>query len=213
MQTILVASSKGGCGKTTLVTNLAASRAQRGRNVVIIDADRQHSSYRWCERRAEYEHLPAVLGLEGSPSQTFDRLPADTDIALIDTAAGITEYQLTPWLERADIVLVPVLPSVFDLDATAEFLGMLHGHRNIARGTLPVGLVGNRLKPWTHASQDAVDLLREMPFPVVGNLRDSQAYVLLTGMGKSIFDYGSEHVRRHQHDWRKVQRWIGKMST
>ncbi|GAB3032127.1 MULTISPECIES: ParA family protein [Oleiagrimonas] len=210
MQTILVASSKGGCGKTTLATNLAAARAQKGRNVVIIDADRQHSSYHWCARRAEHEHLPGVLGMDGSPSQTFDRLPPDTELVIIDTPAGITEYQLTPWLERADAVLVPVLPSVIDLDATTTFVDMLHAMPPVKRGKVPVGLVGNRLKPWTHASQDAVALLRDLPFPVVGALRDSQAYVLLTGLGKSIFDYASEHVRRHQDDWRKPLRWIAR---
>jgi len=210
MQTILVASSKGGCGKTTLATNLAAARAQKGRNVVIIDADRQHSSFRWCARRAEYENLPGVLGMDGPPSQTFERLPEGTELVIIDTPAGITEHHITPWLEHADMLLVPSLPSQIDLDATIDFLDMLHGISRVRRGKLPVGIVANRLKPWTHASQESVEALQDLPFPVVGGLRDSQAYVLLTGLGKSIFDYSSELVRRHQDDWRKPLRWIAR---
>lgn len=210
MQTILVASSKGGCGKTTLATNLAAARAHKGRNVVIIDADRQHSSFRWCARRAEYDGLPGVLAMDGSPSHTFERLPEGTDLVIIDTPAGITEYQVTPWVEHADMVLVPALPSQIDMDATIDFLDVLGGISPIKRGKIPVGIVANRLKPWTHASQEAVELMQGMPFPVIGGLRDSQAYVLLTGLGKSIFDYGSELVRRHQEDWRKPLRWIAR---
>ena len=74
---------------------------------------------------------------------------------------------------------------------------------------MPVGLVGNRLKPWTHASQDAMAQLAERsPFPIVAQLRDSQAYVLLTALGKGIFDYDSENVRSHQEDWKHLLRWI-----
>jgi len=72
-----------------------------------------------------------------------------------------------------------------------------------------VALVANRLKPWTHASQDAVAQLAEQsPFPVVAQLRDSQAYVLLSALGKGIFDYQSEQVRNHQQDWKPLLRWI-----
>jgi len=72
-----------------------------------------------------------------------------------------------------------------------------------------VALVGNRLKPWTHASQDALAQLAEQaPFPVVAQLRDSQAYVLLTALGKGIFDYHSEQVRSQQQDWQPLLRWI-----
>ena len=72
-----------------------------------------------------------------------------------------------------------------------------------------MGLVGNRLKPWTNASQDAMAQLAEQaPFPVVAQLRDSQAYVLLAALGKGIFDYASENVRSHQEDWKHLLRWI-----
>lgn len=211
MQTILIASSKGGCGKSTVATNLAAMHADKGRNVAIVDADPQGSSLIWCARRPD--PLPGILGLEGARQSTFERIPADTDVVIIDSPAGIQERMLEPLLDRADVVLVPVLPSVFDFDASAAFTERLASNRRIQRGKLPVALVANRLKPWTRASQEALKDLRQLRFPVAGHVRDSQAYVLLSGLGKSIFDYQSEYVRGHQRDWRRVVNWIKRHSA
>lgn len=206
MLTVLVASSKGGCGKSTLVTQLASHWAQEGRHTAIVDADRQGSSYRWATLRPD--NVPGVLGLEGG-RRGLQKVPPDTARVLIDTPAGSHERELEPYLEQASVLLVPVLPSSFDLHATLDFLGHLGTIARIKRGKLPVALVGNRLKPWTHASQDAIaQLAEESPFPVVAQLRDSQAYVLLTALGKGIFDYHSEQVRNQQQDWAPLLRWI-----
>jgi chromosome partitioning protein len=206
MLTTLVASSKGGCGKSTLVTQLASAWAQAGKRTVIVDTDHQGSSFRWAARRPE--NVPGVLAFEGG-RRALERLPPDTERVIIDTPAGVTERDLEPYIESASVVLVPVLPSTFDLDATFGFLKVLGGISRIKRGKLPVALVGNRLKPWTHASQDAMTQLTEnSSFPIVAELRDSQAYVLLSALGKGIFDYNSENVRGHQEDWAKLLRWI-----
>ncbi len=206
MLTTLVASSKGGCGKSTLVTQLAAQWAQAGQHTAIVDADRQGSSFRWAALRPD--NVPGVLAFEGG-RRSLQKLPPDTRHLLIDTPAGSRERDLEPYLEQADVLLVPVLPSSFDLHATLGFLDELRSINRIHRGKLPVGLVANRLKPWTHASQDAVAQLAEQsPFPVVAQLRDSQAYVLLSALGKGIFDYQSEQVRNHQQDWKPLLRWI-----
>lgn len=206
MQTVLVASSKGGCGKSTLATNLAACWAQQGKRTAIIDADPQHSSFGWCARRADT--VPGVLALDGVRRNGFDQLPEDTERVLVDSPAGSSPQDLAPLLSQADAVLVPVLPSLFDLDASAAFLERLAKAGRVRRGTLPVAIVANRLKPWTRASQDAVEQMRALPFPVIAEVRDSQAYVLLSTLGKGIFDYGSEHVRNHQHDWARLLRWL-----
>lgn len=206
MLTTLVASSKGGCGKSTLVTQLASHWAQAGQRTAIVDADRQGSSFRWAALRPD--NVPGVLAQEGG-RRSLGRLPADTQQLLIDTPAGATVRDLEPYLELADVVLVPVLPSSFDLHATLAFLAELQSVARIKRGKLPVALVGNRLKPWTHASQDAVaELADAAPFPLVAHLRDSQAYVLLTALGKGIFDYQSQQVVNHQQDWKPLLRWI-----
>jgi chromosome partitioning protein len=206
MLTTLVASSKGGCGKSTLVTQLASHWAQVGKHAAIVDADRQGSSFRWAALRPD--NVPGVLAFEGG-RRSLQKLPPDTDQLLVDTPAGSRERDLEPYLELANVMLVPVLPSSFDLDATLAFTEELRAINRIHRGKLPVALVANRLKPWTHASQDAVDQLAgQSPFPVVAQLRDSQAYVLLAGLGKGIFDYHSEQVRSHQQDWKPLLRWI-----
>ncbi len=206
MRTVLVASSKGGVGKTTIATHLAAQAALAGKRTVLVDADPQGSSTRWAERRAELES--AVLPVDGSGRRWDRHVPEDAQRLVIDAPAGSTADSLSAMLEVADTLVVPVLPSTLDIDATVPFLNAVAKHERVRRGDLRVGLVANRLKPWTNASQQAVALLKQWPYPVVAELRDSQAYVMLVGLGRSLFDYQSQHVRDHQQDWEPLLKWL-----
>lgn len=208
MKTILVASSKGGVGKTTVATQLAAQAAIEGLNTVLVDADPQGSSTRWAERRAD---LPtAVLPIDGTRRAWQKRIPEDAQRVFIDAPAGAMAGELEAFLDAADAVVVPVPPSVLDIEATVPFLNALAKHPRVRKGELPVALVGNKLKPWTNASQQAMDVLRQWGVPLVAELRDSQSYVLLTGLGRSLFDYQSAQVRQHQEDWQPLLRWLYK---
>lgn len=206
MKTVLVASSKGGVGKTTIATHLAARHALEGRRTVLVDADPQGSSMRWAERRAVLDS--AVLPVEGNRRGWEGRIPGDTEQVVIDAAAGAMARDLEPFLARADAVVVPLTASTLDLDATVPFLDTLAQHPRLRRGELKVGIVANRLKPHTNAAQQAIDLLRAWPYPLVAQLRDSQAYVVLCAMGKSLFDYQSAQVREHQADWAPLLKWL-----
>lgn len=206
MRTVLVAGSKGGCGKTTVATNLAGYHSGKGRRTVLVDGDPQASSTRWCERRADSD--VAVLPVDGRRRQWLRSVPADAEQVVIDAAAGAMAQQLEGFLECADAVVVPVLPSVIDIEATVPFLNSLATHARVASRQLPVALVANRLKPWTNASQQALEQLRAWPYPVKAQLRDTQAYVLLVGLGKSLFDYHSVQVRQHHEDWKPLLRWL-----
>jgi chromosome partitioning protein len=208
MKTVLVASSKGGVGKTTIATHLAAHAALDGLRTVLVDADPQHSSTRWAERRADLES--AVLPVDGTRRSWAKHVPDDTQRLVIDAPAGSMADSLEAFLDIADALVVPVLPSTLDIDATVPFLNGIAKHPRVRKGQLRVGLVANRLRPWTNASQQAVDLLGQWPYPVVGQLRDSQAYVMLVGLGRSLFDYHSQNVREHQDDWAPLLKWLRK---
>jgi chromosome partitioning protein len=209
MRTILVASSKGGAGKSTLSTNLAAHFAVEGKRTVLVDADKQHSATRWCEKRAHLE--TAVLPIDGTVKNWQKLVPENAQILIIDAPAGAMADDLDAYIEMADAVLVPVLPSMIDIEATVPFLNSLAKNAKVKKKKLPVGLVGNRLKPWTNASQQAVEQLKSWPYSVVGELRDTQAYVLMVALGKSVFDYNSEQLRSHQEDWAPIHKWLKKV--
>lgn len=208
MKTWLVACSKGGVGKTTIATHLAAEAALAGLHAALVDADPQGSSTRWCERRASHAH--AVLPVDGTRKAWRKQLPDDTQRVIIDSPAGAMASQLEGFLDVADAVLVPIQPSALDIEASVRFVESLGRHPRVRKGKLRVGLVGNRLKPHTNASQQAIEILRGWPFPLVAQLRDSQAYVVLTGLGKSLFDYNGAQVREHQAAWQPLLQWLRK---
>ncbi|MBN8728381.1 MAG: ParA family protein [Xanthomonadales bacterium] len=210
MLKILVASSKGGAGKTTLATTLASAFAVAGRNTVLVDADRQASALRWAGRRAAGAH--PVLGLPGLRRDWPRQIPADAERVVVDSPAGIRVVDIAPWLDALDALLVPVLPSVIDLEASEPFLAELAAVPAIRNGRVRVGLVANRLKPWTNASRLAVEAMAALPFPLVAEVRDTQGYVLAHALGRGLFDYQSGQVRAHQDDWNPLLRWLERRS-
>lgn len=210
MLKVLVASSKGGCGKSTIATHLAAYYALKGHATVLADADRQGSSSRWCAKRAELDS--AVLPIDATRRSWMLRIPDDAGRVVIDTGAGVRASEIAQYVDDIDAIVVPVLPSMIDLEATEPFLTELAELPRVKKRKIGVGLVINRSKPWTQASQMAIAELSRFPFPVVAQLRDTQAYVLMTGLGKSIFDYHSEIVRSHQQDWNRLLRWLNKQA-
>jgi chromosome partitioning protein len=208
MLKLLVASSKGGCGKSTIASNLAAYFALKGKATVLADADRQGSSRNWCEKRAVLDS--AVLPLDATRKGWQKHVPDDADCLVIDSGAGIRASEVAEFLDDVNTLVVPVLPSVVDLEATAPFLAELAALPRIRKHKVAVGLVANRTKPWTQLTQQASERIGAFPFPLVAQLRDTQAYSLMNGLGKSIFDYHSEAVRSHQEDWQKLLRWLKK---
>jgi chromosome partitioning protein len=210
MLKILVANSKGGCGKSTIATNLAAYFAQDGKNTVLVDTDRQGSSQHWCEKRAAFAN--PVLPLLGTRSDWRTQVPKGTQRIIIDAPAAIRPQDVDAFLDDIDALLIPVLPSRFDLEASAAFIEGIAQLPRIKRGKVAVGLIANRLKPWTNASQLAIDEIKALPFPLIAQIRDSQGYVLMSGLGKSIFDYSSEAARSHAQDWEKLLRWLKKLT-
>ena len=206
---ILVASAKGGVGKTTISTNLAGFYAVNGKRTVMVDADPQGSALSWCAKR-EVEGA-RVLAMDGTRRTWTQRVPDKAQRVIMEAPAGAMPDDLSAFIANADAIVVPVLPSVLDMEATVRFLNALADVPRVASGKLPVGLVANRLKPRTQASQQVVEQLSSWPCELVAQLRDTQAYVLLAGLGKCLFDFHSESVRDHQKDWEPLLRWLKRV--
>jgi len=203
MRTVLVANPKGGAGKTTLATNLSGYFANHGQKTALCDLDRQQSALRWMAFRDPA--LPPVTGYYAG-NQISLGLPRDADWAIVDAPAGLQGYKLTDYLRVADKVLVPLVPSVFDMAATEDFLNSI---RNEIRGQrAKVGIVAMRVDPRTRAASMLEEFLRHFDIPIVTYLRSTQNYVNVAAAGASIFDPPRARHRRDAEQWAPLLEWL-----
>jgi chromosome partitioning protein len=203
MLTVLVATTKGGCGKTTTATNLAAALAGAGHRAVLADADRQRSSLGWLERRPAA--APAIEGLDWSRSLGK---PPKADFLIIDAPAGLRAKEVKELVQFADAIVVPVLPSAFDEAATERFLDRLEELRPIAKRRKPVAILGNRVRTGTRSADRLEAFFASIGHPVIARLRDSQAYVEAAGSGLGIFDRQNQRALMLREEWQPLLAFV-----
>ena len=129
MRDIVIASQKGGSGKTALTRNLAVAAVEEGQRVLILDLDPQGSLRGWWQ--APEADAPVMLAVDPVPARLRDTLATATahfDLVLVDTPPAAPAW-LTDVLAAADLVLVPVRPSPDDLRAIGATLGALKTSR------------------------------------------------------------------------------------
>lgn len=209
MKFYMVANPKGGVGKSTLSTNLAAMLAwrglERGANVMLGDVDRQQSSRFWLERRPAALPRIASWVMDGDGNR---KPPKGASHVVLDTPAALHGERLKECLKMADRVLVPVQASMFDLMATQDFFDELAGLK-AARG-VEVGLVGMRIHERTHAAEEFKRFIGQTGLPLIAMLRDTQNYVHLAAHGMTIFDVAPARVRRDLEQWESIEAWLGE---
>ena len=205
MLSVLVGNIKGGCGKTTIATHLAAAFAAAGHKTVIGDCDRQRSSLNWLHRRGPA--AAPIIGLDWS--KAVDHPPRDTQRLVIDAPAAMRHKAVEELIEIADVVVVPVLPSAFDEDATAHFLAKLAEVKVVRKNKRVVAVVGNRLRLGTRASAHLDTFFGGLGFPVVARLRDSQIYPTLAAEGLSLMDSSLRRARDYLPEWQPLLALVG----
>lgn len=197
MRSILVANAKGGCGKTTIATNLAAAFSRSGLATAIADVDPQKSSLQWIERRPP--GVPEIHGLDwtkdiGKVKKSIDRL-------VIDAPAGVTAKEFQILLKMADGIVMPIMPSAFDQVAAVTFLGKVETMKPIRKNRKKVAVVANRMRSRSRSARALIDFLENFNHPPVMTLRESVLYLDAADSGISVFDRHDKATREARGDW------------
>lgn len=204
MKRILVVNPKGGCGKSTLATNLASYYATWEVPVALIDLDAQQSSLEWLGLRSGALH--PIEGIDGSRGRLS--VPGRIQRVVMDAPARTGKNQLQRYFNQADEILIPVLPSPIDIRAAGHFVGelLLEGMLKKSR----VGLVANRVRENTLIYSNLERFLRTLKVPLVAHLRDTQNYIRAAEGGRGIFEMAPYLVDRDIETWRPLIKWVEK---
>jgi chromosome partitioning protein len=203
MKTILIANPKGGSGKTTLTVNIAGYLANRGHRVALLDLDRQQSATRWLDMRPG--DLPPIRILESKKDDD-----QRNDWLVIDSPAALHGKNLAHAIKLASKIIVPVAPSLFDLQASQDFLKTLAEEKKTRSGKCHIGVVGMRMEMRTKAAWALEHFLSTLDLPILAYLRETQVYVNAAFEGKSLFDLPSYLAEREQEQWTFLQDWLEK---
>ncbi|MGB0695849.1 MAG: ParA family protein [Rhodospirillaceae bacterium] len=196
MFVLAVANTKGGAGKTTIATHLAASFAQRGFRTALADLDRQKSALGWLKRRPK--DLPKIEGVNLSRG---DGIPKHLDRLVVDAAAAMGKGVVKDVVTQADMVVIPVLPSAFDEDGTLRFIKHLMELKAVRRNKREVVCLANRIRPRTKALTRLEEFLASLDFPAVARLRDTQSYATMAAEGTSLFDVPGARLEPYRAEW------------
>jgi chromosome partitioning protein len=194
---ILIANSKGGCGKTTIATTLAAAFARGGLTTALADVDRQKSSLAWLKRRPD--ELPEIAGLDWT--RKFEKPGKKVQRLIIDAPAALSVPRFRELLKMAQVIVLPVLPSAFDQAATQRFLKKIDDLKPIRSNRKPVAVVGNRVRARTRSAQELDTFLESLGHPIGTLISDRTLYTDGAYSGVSVFDKSDKRSLDAQEDW------------
>lgn len=205
MRTIIVLNAKGGCGKSTISTNLASYYAfEEEKKVVLADYDPQASSMAWLEARGE--EWPLIKGVAAFKDELH---PArDTDILIIDAPARVHGKELTALVRKADTILFPVLPSPIDMRAATDYMKEVKANGKVGRGEVKIGVIANRVRESTIIFSELHTFIKKLKVPYVATLRDTQNYIRAEERGIGIFEMAPSQVYQDLESWESLTKWL-----
>ncbi|MBB4267249.1 ParA family protein [Roseospira visakhapatnamensis] len=201
MLIVAVANTKGGCGKTTVATHIAAHFALRDLRAGLADLDRQQSTRGWLARRPPSAAPIAGVDLDVAAGKTPKALARRLDRLVVDCPAAMAKETVKDVVRQADTIVVPVLPSAFDEDGTRRFLKQLLKLKTVRKQRRDVVFVANRMRARTRAADRLEAFLDDLAFPVAARLRDSQMYANAVAGGLTLFESGGVRAEPLRDEW------------
>jgi chromosome partitioning protein len=205
MPVIAVVNRKGGSGKSTLSTHLAAWLARQGIAVMLGDVDRQQSTRAWLKRRPA--ELPAIAPWTIDQKNVLKAPPGVTHVVL-DTPGGMHGFELARVVMSADAIVVPVCNSMFDRESAASCLTELAAMPRVASGRCKLGVVGMRLDARTKGAETLREWAHALDVPFLGVLRETQGYVRSLENGQTIFDLPPSTQKTDLAQWEPILEWL-----
>jgi chromosome partitioning protein len=209
---IVILNPKGGCGKSTLATNIAACYAHNGSRPSIMDYDPQGSTMAWLGRRPE--HLPAIHGIAAykksmQATRSWQlRVPEDTLNLIVDSPASISHDDLRELTRDSSSILVPVLPSSMDIDAASRCIADLLLVAKVNRNEGKLAVVANRTRKNTKSFNRLMRFLDSLGIPIIAVLRDSQNFVHAAEKGVGLLEMQPSRVRQDVGQIDRIITWL-----
>jgi len=210
---ISVMNTKGGCGKTTVATNLASYCASRGYGTALFDYDKQASSMRWLEERPSCR--PPIHGVAafkpprvGITRAWQMKVPQDTRYIVNDTPAGCALVDIEDRVAEADVILIPVLPSSIDIHSTADFIRDLLLIGKARTHNTRLAIVTNRVRIRSRAVEKLERFLNKLEIPVIARIRDTQHYVSAVEHGFGIHELSERDAQKDRETWAELFDWL-----
>lgn len=209
MRRIMVLNPKGGCGKSTIATNLSSHFAQEGESVTLIDFDVQGSSMDWLAARPGTS--PIIAGALADEEAFL--IPHGGGVLVMDAPAGVHGKLLKHYVKRAQSLIIPVLPSPMDIRATAKFIEELLLVGRVSREKTRIAVVANRVREHTLIYQSLERFLEHLEIPFLTSLRDSQNYIRAAEQGLGIFEMPHYQVAPDLEQWQPILEWLDSRAS
>jgi chromosome partitioning protein len=210
MRHVMVMNTKGGCGKSTLATNIASYFAVEGSKVALADYDPQRTSLDWLEQRPA--DLPPITGIAAF-EDGLRGVPRDTEVLVIDAPARTHGSEMNELVRRAQTILVPVLPSPIDIKACTHFMAELLEIGKVQREQARLAVVANRVRENTLMFEELDRYLGKLEVPYLAALRQSTNYLRAFQRGMGIFELPEYLAWPDWKQWQPVTKWLGSKKS
>lgn len=187
MKIIAILNQKGGVGKTTLATNIATKLFLDNEKVLLIDSDPQGSARDW---HAAGNSELAVVGLDRPTlEKDIKKIATGFDWVIIDGVPQLANMAISA-IKCADLIIIPVQPSPYDIWASAELVEIIKNRQEIADGKPKAYFCITRRIGSTSLSKDIVDVLEDYALPVMKSYTTQRIiYAKSAAEGKTVFDF------------------------